>query len=153
MFQTEKADVIVLNKCDLIDGKIDMKHLEEIVLAFNPQSSIQQTTFGQVPLQSILGVAKGESVAVSGVVDDHRGFVSVAIQAIPQVDEDCTNPGCMGTSHTHTHIHTITMTPSQHLNLLTHTVTTRKSACIGPSCNDPNHSHVHSHHPKVGTLG
>jgi G3E family GTPase len=170
--QTETADIVVLNKCDLVDGNKDMERLQEIVSALNPRASIQQTTFGQVPLQSILGVAKGEGVAVSGAVDDHREYVSAAMQVMSPVDDVCTSPGCTDpshshshhghdneqtSSHSHSHNHDLnshshdhdcsdsTSTDESHSHSHSHSHKEEAPSCADPNCNDPNHSHVHSH--------
>lgn len=51
--QIEFADVILLNKVDLIRPE-DAKKLEGVLKKLNPEAKIIQTTFGQVPLDEIL---------------------------------------------------------------------------------------------------
>jgi G3E family GTPase len=51
--QIEFANVILLNKVDLISPK-DAKKLESVLKKLNPEAKIIQTTFGQVPLDEIL---------------------------------------------------------------------------------------------------
>ncbi|OEU07981.1 cobW-domain-containing protein [Fragilariopsis cylindrus CCMP1102] len=93
--QTETADVIILNKCDLLlseeeevkttttitttDGDNNnnnnnkLQRLNDLVRALNPRptTTILESTYGKVPVQSILGVANGEGVTQAGTVDDH----------------------------------------------------------------------------------
>ena len=51
--QVEFADVIVLNKLDLVSGRQALE-VEAIVKALNPGARILTTTRGQVPLESVL---------------------------------------------------------------------------------------------------
>jgi G3E family GTPase len=94
--QVETADVVILNKCDLLrerrsgpaPGKMEtendetddeIERLKNIICALNPRAAVQQATYGKVPLLSILAVAMGEGVAASGMVDDHRDYVDAAL--------------------------------------------------------------------------
>ncbi len=51
--QVEFADVIVLNKLDLVDEQ-QAREVEAIIKALNPGAQILPTTRGEVPLQSVL---------------------------------------------------------------------------------------------------
>ncbi len=52
--QVEFANVIVINKTDLMGG-MRIRELEGILKALNPEATILRTSFGRIPLPSILG--------------------------------------------------------------------------------------------------
>lgn len=173
--QTETADVLVLNKCDLVDSEKERQRLREIVMALNPRASIVETTYGQAQLSSILAVAEGEGVAASGAVDDHREYVAAAMQAIPSMadshshshdnavhsnDHDKPSPTA-DSSHSHNHDHDCadpSCSDESHSHSHSHSHQA-EDACADPTCNDQGHSHVHSHshqsssnHAGIGTF-
>ena len=130
--QTEVADVILLNKIDLLDG--NMKEVKEIVAALNPRAKLLATSFGQINrLGEVLGFSKGNGVAIDGVVDDHKDFVKAADAEI------CTDHGCTNPFHNHDHSSHSHHDKHSHSNDLS-------SLCNDPNCND--HSHSHSHESK-----
>ncbi|MYL71644.1 GTP-binding protein [Halobacillus litoralis] len=51
--QIEFADVLVLNKIDLVD-EIDRKELKAVLQQLNPEAKIMETSFSEVPLQEVL---------------------------------------------------------------------------------------------------
>ena len=55
--QVEFADVIVVNKADLL-GEPELKRLEGILATFNPGAEIVRTTHGQVPLDRVMGTGR-----------------------------------------------------------------------------------------------
>ncbi|KAL3790934.1 hypothetical protein HJC23_004916 [Cyclotella cryptica] len=130
--QTEVADVILLNKIDLLDGKT--KEVKEIVTALNPRAKVLATSFGQIDrLGEILAFSKGNGVAIDGVVDDHKDFVKAADT------EDCSDPRCTNPLHNHDH--------SSHSHHDGHSRSGDLSSdCNHPTCDD--HSHSHSHESK-----
>ncbi|OEU11080.1 cobW-domain-containing protein [Fragilariopsis cylindrus CCMP1102] len=155
--QTETADVILLNKCDLLlsekesptttttedDNNNKLQRLKDLVRALNPRptTTIIESTYGKVPVQSILGVANGEGVTQSGTVDDHRDYVNnAAAVVVGTMDDDglappatCIDPSCTDTSHSH----------SQHTS--SHD---SSNECNDTDCTDASHSHSHSHSHK-----
>ena len=170
--QTETADVILLNKCDLLEDNDDeddndavsgdegaaeqhrstsktqkLQRLTELVRAMNPRptTTILESTYGKVPIQSLLGVARGEGVTQSGAVDDHRNFVDAAkppSYATFTLDTPCEDPTCTDESHSHSHSH------SEHAATLDTATSSSAStsACDDPpTCTDESHSHSHSH--------
>ncbi|CAJ1943796.1 unnamed protein product [Cylindrotheca closterium] len=152
--QTETADLIVLNKCDLVtdDKRVE---LQQVVSTLNPQATVLQTSFGKLPVKQVLGFAKGQGAAMSGDVDDHRDAVYAAqattIDLSDQLqdeqsnshshdhshasekqtdkgqshDQDCADPTCTDSSHSHSH--------KDH------------DDCNDPTCTDPSHTHSHGH--------
>mmetsp|Transcript_5010 Transcript_5010/g.14738 ORF Transcript_5010/g.14738 Transcript_5010/m.14738 type:complete len:573 (+) Transcript_5010:110-1828(+) len=160
--QTETADLVVLNKEDLVDTT-ELQQLKEIVGALNPRAKVFTTSFGKLDLTQVLGVAKGVGVAVAGAVDDHRDYVEAAADAAAAVsahshsheheDEKCEDPNCTDPSHEHSHSHDhkaekdctdpdCTDPSHSHSHSHDHTAET---ACSDPDCTDPSHSHSHSH--------
>lgn len=131
--QTEVADVVLLNKIDILQGGI-LEDTKQVVAALNPRAKVLATSYGKVPhLKDIIAVTKGEGVAMDGVVDDHKDFVSAAEKAQNCSDPDCTNP-----QHEHDHSHS-------HKD---HSVDGQSDALVGcgdPDCSDTSHSHSHSH--------
>ena len=115
--QTETADIVLLNKVDLVDEK-ELAGIGEIVQALNPRAKVMQTSFGQLEsLHSVLGVGRGIGVVQAGVVDDHKDAVHAVI---------CDDPDCIDPSHAHNH--------HEH------------EECNDPDCQDASHSHEHQHH-------
>lgn len=163
--QTETADVILLNKCDLLsegsndDSDKKLQRLRDLIKALNPRptTSVLESSYGKVALSSILGVAKGEGVAISGAVDDHREFVDAAVAATDVAvadaassvveeenktkeaststsctDPACSDPACSDTandSHEHSHDHS----PAPKIE-----AETKSSGCTDPACSDPS---------------
>jgi len=138
--QTEVADLVLLNKVDILEG--DLEDTKQIVTALNPRAKIISTSFGKANLDDILGITNGEGVAIDGVVDDHKEFVNAAESHTHDHShnshhdksddsaEDCTDPACTDTSHSHSH---------------NHSSETSKESCTDPTCTDTSHSHSHSH--------
>lgn len=136
--QTETADIVLLNKIDLVeDDTEDLTTTNQLVTALNPKAIVRTTTFGEVPLEKILAVAGGRGVVEAGVVDDHRDAIQAAERANTGshdhshdcVDQDCTDP-----SHSHSHKHSA----SSHSHSAAETVD-------DPDGADTSHSHGHSH--------
>lgn len=101
--QAEVADIVLLNKIDLVEeGSEDIYRIETIVKALNPRGKVVRSTFGRVPLSSILAVAQGKGAAEAGVVDDHKDAVAAALLAH---DPNCSDPYCTHESHSHDHSH------------------------------------------------
>ncbi|KAL7438697.1 hypothetical protein ACHAXH_003545, partial [Discostella pseudostelligera] len=62
--QTEVADVIVLNKIDILSGDLD--DTKQVISALNPRAKIISTSFGKVnKLEEIMSVSKGDGVAIN----------------------------------------------------------------------------------------
>jgi G3E family GTPase len=55
--QVEFADVIVLNKADLV-SEADLRRLAAIIATFNPRAEIVSSIGGQVPLSHVLGTGR-----------------------------------------------------------------------------------------------
>jgi G3E family GTPase len=135
--QTETADVVILNKIDLIDdGSSTLDEIQDIVSALNPRARVLRTTFGVVALNEVIGVARGLGVVQAGIIDDHKD----AVHAVT-----CNDPSCTDPSHTHQH-HShesalLTETVS-HSHALQHTL---DAPCADADCLDTSHSHNHAH--------
>ena len=126
--QTEVADVVLLNKMDLLPGKL--VDVEELVAALNPRAKVLATKFGKVDnLDEILACTKGQGVAIDGVVDDHKDFVKAADAS------NCSDPNCTDASHGHSHSH----------SHASHSSDKSTTICTDPDCSDDSHSHEHSH--------
>ena len=76
MDHTEVANVVLLNKVNtILQGELEDTKL--LVAALNPRSKIVTTSFGKVQrLDEIIVISKGEGVAMDGVVNDHKEFVT-----------------------------------------------------------------------------
>lgn len=132
--QTETADVVLLNKQDVADNET-VERIQQIVLALNPRACVIQTEYAQVPIDSVLGAAKGMGVAMAGVVDDHKDSVQAANVVIDRSSAKggtCNDPACTDPNHAHSHSHS--------------------HACNDSDCTDESHSHSHSSHSHVTTL-
>jgi G3E family GTPase len=135
--QTETADLVVLNKVDLVDDA-QLNQLREIVAALNPRAKVVTTSYGQLPIKSVLAIAVGQGVAMAGAVDDHRDYVTAAItsgevvaaaadKTIELMTADCTEPDCTDPMHSHSHV-------------------AHDHDCAEPDCTDASHSHSHDAH-------
>ena len=138
--QTETADVVVLNKQDLVDPA-QIQELEEMVHALNPRAHVLITSFGRVPLTQVLGVAQGQGVAMAGAVDDHREYVQAVLELEQQlaIEPSTGEPTAAVKEHSHSHSHKDDQQPEAT------TAVAAAETCQEPSCTDPSHSHSHSH--------
>jgi len=55
--QIEFADVILLNKCDLVT-KADLKRIKGIIRQFNQRADVVETTKSKVDLKEVLNTGK-----------------------------------------------------------------------------------------------
>ena len=139
--QTEVADIILLNKVDILqeeedsaDSEAKLTDIETIVRSLNPRASVLKTKYAAVDrLEDVLGVAGGKGVAEAGVVDDHRDYVSAASrdehEAHSHSHSHAHQHGDHDDSHRHTHQH------GEHDD----------ATCTDPGCTDTSHSHAHQH--------
>ena len=139
--QTEVADVVLLNKIDIAQGELE--DTKQIVTALNPRAKVIATSFGKVKtLDDILAVSKGEGVAIDGVVDDHKDYVTAVDKATNCADPDCTDP-----THAHSHEHSHGHEHSQNTHSSDENQADNMADCTDPDCTDTTHSHSHSHAP------
>lgn len=139
--QTETADVVILNKVDLIDDKEELEVIHQLVEALNPRARVDRTSFGKVQLSEVLAVAAGKGVVEAGIVDDHRDAVQAAEQNHHHSHDHHHHSGsAVHQTHQHSHDHS-------------REVSHGDVACTDPDCADPSHSHSHDHsHAGATTL-
>jgi len=130
--QVECADVLLLNKKDLVTEK-QMDRLAEIMRALNPTAIVKQCEFGDAALNEVLGVAGEEGAARVGPVDEHK----VAVAA--SKGSNCDDPDCSDPSHLHAHDAKHEKEEHSHAH-------NEEEACADPTCTDPTHDHSHKAH-------
>ena len=64
------ADMVVLNKMDLVDGE-DLAGVRALVHDITPQARILETNHGKVPLELVLGTGQDEGSIERAAVQDH----------------------------------------------------------------------------------
>lgn len=155
--QIEIADVIIMNKIDLLTTNDDdsttdsgtniQMTVSDLVTTLNLRAISIPTEYCHVPIASILGVAQGQGIAQSGLLDDHKDSVQLALaqQQEQQLQEQeqqqqpssamtassdassvCADVQCTDPTHDHSHAST------QHIHKVDH------------QCTDPIHDHSHS---------
>ena len=162
--QTEVADVILLNKVDLVESEEQLEKIENIIRALNPTAEIIRTEFGSVnDIDSVLGAYGGKGAADAGIIDDHKDAVKAAKAAFSDKtngkketsilhhdhrhDYENNNIATSLDDHSHDHSHTCsdpTCVDPTHDHSHNHDHHSDVS-CVDPNCTDPNHSHSHSH--------
>jgi G3E family GTPase len=70
--QVECADIILVNKIDLLKSKDDLILLEKVLTSINPTAKLFSCVKGKVDPLSIIGAAKGQGAADFGILDEHR---------------------------------------------------------------------------------
>ena len=129
--QVECADVLLLNKKDLVSEK-QMDRLAEIMRALNPTAIVKQCEFGDAALNEVLGVAGEEGAARIGPVDEHKVAVAASKGAA------CDDPACTDPSHLHAHDAHDHAAKEEHSH-----AHKEEEACADPACTDPTHDHSH----------
>lgn len=165
--QIEIADVIVLNKLDLLrDDQDALDKISETVWNLNPRANHVPTVYANIPIQSVLGIAKGQGVVQAGILDDHKEAVQFALASTAtELDAstesvECQDPACTDPSHhhevaSHSHEHNHQATgeicddptctdPSHNHGAVKTTATAEVDSCQDPACTDPSHSHSHT---------
>ena len=158
--QVECADIVLINKCDLLENSSDLALVKKVIASVNPTAKVMTCVRGEIgsPLEAI-GFANGEGAASWGILYEHKKLVetaekssmavAAAVAAIkPEsshshdhdhaavtttVNQDCSTPGCTDTTHSHSsHSHD-------------HDHTAKSTTECAPDCNDPTHNHDHAH--------
>jgi len=142
--QVECADVLLLNKADLVDDK-QMGRLRDVVGALNPQASLDSCAYGDADLTKVLGVAGETGASRVGPVDEHKAAVAAAKA------EPCQDPACTDDSHDHGHsVHAPAKEAHAHAkeehSHSAHSHAHAEEACAEPGCTDPTHDHSHAPH-------
>uniref|UniRef100_A0A7S4P808 CobW C-terminal domain-containing protein n=1 Tax=Guillardia theta TaxID=55529 RepID=A0A7S4P808_GUITH len=123
--QIEAADVVVLNKVDMVDSST-VKTTARIVdgLLHEKKHKLIETSWGKIPIQSLFSEdAEVEQVAHEAK-HEHEGHSH---------DEACHDPHCQDQSHEHHHAHS------------------HDEHCDDPHCTDQAHGHSHSHEQQKTT--
>jgi len=153
--QTEVADIILLNKVDILQGKL--QDTKDIVTALNPRAKIISTSFGKIErLKDILGITEGEGVAMDGVVDDHKDYVSAADEAGAKAEAqkahtNCDDTDCSDPLHDHDHSHSHSDHSNDAGSMMEDGV--GEGGCTDPDFGDTSHSHSHSHSSDAEATG
>ena len=127
--QVECADVVLINKTDLLDdAERSLPLLEQVIRSINPTARVEICKRGAISPDTVLGVANGNGAADWGILDEHRKMVQ-AVKA-----KSCTDPTCTEPTHNHDHSHS--HSDGNHLS---------EESCADPTCTDPTHNHDHSH--------
>ena len=126
--QVECADIVLINKCDMLSSPSDQLPLvKKIVASINPTARVFACVRGVVEGTNpthLLGSARGEGAASWGILDEHRKLV----ESIKLVG--CSDPACTDPSHGHDH---------------SHSRSHKAGSSPDPACTDPSHGHDHSH--------
>ena len=164
--QIEISDVILMNKIDLLqsshiyentndnfknDDNVDdnqdaLNRITDLLYTLNPRANHIPSVFANVPLLSVLGAAKGQGIALAGILDDHKDAVQYASSTSTTVtphndDKSCADPVCTDPTHSHSHAHDHhSDTSSSHDEMDAATL-----SCVDTTCTDPTHSHSHNH--------
>mmetsp|Transcript_14154 Transcript_14154/g.38887 ORF Transcript_14154/g.38887 Transcript_14154/m.38887 type:complete len:647 (+) Transcript_14154:64-2004(+) len=141
--QAEAADVVVLNKVDLASAD-DIALTRTLVSAMNEKAEICQTSFGKVPLSTVLGgghpqeaTSQGHSHGGDAHEHGHGGDAHEHGKAHDSADSAHSDE-----SHDDSHIHR--HGPSGH----SHEGSSHEEhahGCDDPACTDESHAHSHSH--------
>jgi G3E family GTPase len=143
--QVECADVVLINKCDLLQNQEQVDKVKRVISRINPNAEVKTCVRGELEQAiSVLGSAKAEGAASWGILDEHRKMVSAVETA------NCDAPGCTDPSHNHGHGHDHSHDHASHNHDHDHKHHDshdhdHDSSCSDPSCSDPAHDHNHDH--------
>jgi len=135
--QVECADVILINKADLV-SEIKLDELKAIIRALNPGADVLVATLGVADLENVLGTALGGGMASSGPVDEHKAAVAAALGG-----DACAELACTDNSHDHAHAAEAACAEPACTDP-THNHNHADAACAEPACTDPTHNHNHA---------
>ena len=77
--QIETSDVVLLNKIDMAESSMEVARIREIIQVLTAgRADVTETVYGKVPIDRVLGVARGRGVALAGLVDDHHDAIQGA---------------------------------------------------------------------------
>lgn len=149
--QTEAADIIVLNKTDLSTAE-ELDLTCAVVSALNEKAALVQTSYGRVPLGTVLD--GGHAKEVVGVVDEHgHGHEEHGHEEHGHSHEAAHDHG-HEECHDHDHDHVEAKAHSHeehgheehgHVEAHSHDGHSHSAECHDPACTDPSHDHGHSH--------
>ncbi|MCU0794488.1 MAG: GTP-binding protein [Akkermansiaceae bacterium] len=80
--QIEFADVILLNKCDLVD-EAELRQLHGMIRALNPQAVIHETVNAEVSLDAVMGTGLFDLDRA----EKHPGWLDSLIEHTPETEE------------------------------------------------------------------
>lgn len=159
--QVECADVILVNKIDLLTSPAQLEVVQRCLRSINPSAKIICAVRGNVDEREVVGCARGEGAASWGMLDEHR----LAISAAEKLDHDHSHSHS-DAAHEHLHEHHAAEhdKASEHSHSHEHheSVECRdkdckdathdhshnhehSSDCADPNCSNPSHNHDHSH--------
>ena len=133
--QVECADVVLINKIDLLPDPKCIEIVSKVVKGINPNAKVFSCVRGKLDAVSVVGCAKGEGAAAWGVLDEHRKLVQAA-------EHD---------SHSSEHSHSAEEVGHSHSSsegCAHEEGGAGAGACLGSS--EQDHGHEHSHHGEAG---
>jgi len=147
--QVECADIILINKCDLLENPGDLDLVKKVINSINPNAKVLSCVKGEVedPL-SLIGSAHAQGAADWGILDEHRNLVKAVEDrsTTTTTAAACSEPGCTDPTHDHDHSHSHGHSHGSSTSTSTSTSSSSSSAdCSEPGCTDPTHDHDHSH--------
>ena len=78
----ECADIVVVNKADLLKNDAEVRLVEKVIRSVNPTAQVLSCIKGKVPSpMSLIGKAKGMGAADWGILDEHR-YCSLVLSLI-----------------------------------------------------------------------
>jgi len=166
--QVETADILILNKADLVDSKT-IEEIKKLLNALNPHASILTTKFGKVQVETVLGSMKGRGISICGLVDEHKNLMAVVKGNVDSDNEHANDHNHEdhehandhkhdeGHEHAHDHKHDqdhknneldqcqdLECTDTSHTHSHAHK-NDESDQCQDPECTDTSHTHSHAH--------
>eukprot|EP01038_Epipyxis_sp_PR26KG_P007623 gene7623-10377_t len=157
--QVEYADVVIINKCDLLKSADQLELVKKIIEAVNPTCKIFSSIRGEVKdsssLIGFMGKCGVDGVAKQGFRERHQTVVTLTEYQMNDslslnnhssdvADKNCNDDHSHQHHHANTHSHDHDHTcndPSHDHSHVSHE--------HSHTCNDPTHDHSHIHNHQV----
>ena len=161
--QVECADVVLLNKADLVTDE-QMARLRTIISALNANAKVYTCEHGEAKLDRVLAVAGAEGAAGLGPVDEHKVAVAASKASHDhahaakeeeahshEAAEPCADAACTDPTHDHSHSshdHARAEQEDRAAHDHSHSAHDHSDGepCADAACTDPTHDHSHSGH-------
>ena len=106
--QVECADIVIVNKCDLLKDGTDEQLVMNVIKKINPTAKIYKCVRGEIPNSlELLGSTGGSGAASWGILDEHRQLIESVQRDNDHSHEHNSNcaPECNDPTHNHDHSH------------------------------------------------